>query len=51
MIVKPEVKKEEDLIGKVKKKIKFDQMHLIPSILSSLASLEVPGPTKFPPDY
>ena len=27
---------------------KFDQMHFIPSILSSLATLEVPGCTKSP---
>ena len=42
-------KKKRRFDRKGRRKIKFDQMHFIPSILSSLASLEVPGPTKSPP--
>ena len=45
--VRSEKKRRFDRKGR--RKIKFDQMHFIPSILSSLASLEVPGPTKSPP--
>ena len=44
--VRSEKKRRFDRKGR--RKIKFDQMHFIPSILSSLASLEVPGPTKSP---
>ena len=42
-------KKKRRFDRKGRRKIKFDQMHFVPSILSSLASLEVPGPTKSPP--
>ena len=34
---------------KGRRKEKFDQMRFIPLILSSLAYMEVSGPTKFPP--
>ena len=40
--------KIKDRIGKVEEEKKFDQMHLIPSVLSSLAFLEVQVPTKSP---
>ena len=42
-------KQKQDVIGKLENKNKEGQVHFIPSLLSNLATIQVPGHPKSPP--